>query len=89
MFEDVSGFGAWQRLFFKLEGGILYYWNYPNEIGNKVGNDNSDLSESFKSYHLPEIFYFSVSSIVFSFIIVYCSLLSQQRAASLCGALTA
>lgn len=38
MFEDVSGFGAWQRLYFKLEGGILYYWNYPNEMGSKVGN---------------------------------------------------
>lgn len=38
MFEDVSGFGAWQRLFFKLEGGVLYYWNYPNEMGSKVGN---------------------------------------------------
>ncbi|XP_076848991.1 anillin, actin binding protein 2 isoform X2 [Brachyhypopomus gauderio] len=35
MFEDVSGFGAWRRLFFKLEGTHLMYWNYPNEMGSK------------------------------------------------------
>ncbi|XP_059362822.1 anillin, actin binding protein 2 isoform X2 [Carassius carassius] len=35
MFEDVSGFGAWQRFYFLLEGGHLLYWNYPNEMGNK------------------------------------------------------
>ncbi|XP_052439068.1 anillin isoform X2 [Carassius gibelio] len=35
MFEDVSGFGSWQRFYFLLEGGHLLYWNYPNEMGNK------------------------------------------------------
>ncbi|KTF78735.1 hypothetical protein cypCar_00017986, partial [Cyprinus carpio] len=35
MFEDVSGFGAWQRFYFLLKGGHLLYWNYPNEMGNK------------------------------------------------------
>ncbi|XP_026107296.1 anillin-like isoform X1 [Carassius auratus] len=35
MFEDVSGFGAWQRFYFLLEGGQLLYWNYPNEMGSK------------------------------------------------------
>lgn len=47
MFEDVSGFGAWQRLFFKLEGGIFYFWNYPNEMGNKVGNDTVVMYQIF------------------------------------------
>ncbi len=37
MFEDVSGFGAWQRFYFLLEGGHLLYWNSPNEMSNKVG----------------------------------------------------
>lgn len=37
MFEDVSGFGAWQRFYFILEGGHLLYWNHPNEMGDKVG----------------------------------------------------
>ncbi|KAI5098548.1 anillin isoform X2, partial [Silurus meridionalis] len=44
MFEDVSGFGAWQRLFFKLEGGILYYWNHPNEMGSKPAEGSVSLS---------------------------------------------
>ncbi|XP_062860587.1 anillin, actin binding protein 2 [Trichomycterus rosablanca] len=43
MFEDVSGFGAWQRLFFKLEGGLLFYWNYPNEIGIKPAEGSISL----------------------------------------------
>ncbi|KAM9480887.1 anillin, actin binding protein 2 isoform 1-T1 [Clarias gariepinus] len=43
MFEDVSGFGSWQRLFFKLEGGILYYWNYPNEMGSKPAEGSISL----------------------------------------------
>ncbi|KAK3548906.1 hypothetical protein QTP70_021707, partial [Hemibagrus guttatus] len=44
MFEDVSGFGAWQRLFFQLEGVILYYWNYPNEMSNKPAEGSISLS---------------------------------------------
>lgn len=54
MFEDVSGFGAWQRLYFKLEGGILYYWNYPNEMGSKVGNYTAVLYWVFIEKSLPE-----------------------------------
>ncbi|MCJ8733678.1 hypothetical protein PDJAM_G00226320 [Pangasius djambal] len=46
MFEDVSGFGAWQRLFFKLEGGILYYWNYPNESSSKPAEGSVSLCGS-------------------------------------------
>lgn len=43
MFEDVSGFGAWQRLYFCLEEGHLLYWNHPNEMGDKVGSCNEDI----------------------------------------------
>ncbi|XP_026870902.2 anillin isoform X1 [Electrophorus electricus] len=43
MFEDVSGFGAWQRLFFRLEGALLFYWNYPNEMGSKPAEGSVSL----------------------------------------------
>uniref|UniRef100_A0A8B9JZU7 Si:dkey-30c15.10 n=1 Tax=Astyanax mexicanus TaxID=7994 RepID=A0A8B9JZU7_ASTMX len=43
MFEDVSGFGAWQRLFFKLEGGFFFYWNHPNEMGDKPAEGSISL----------------------------------------------
>ncbi|XP_047678656.1 anillin isoform X2 [Tachysurus fulvidraco] len=43
MFEDVSGFGSWQRLFFKLEGVILCYWNHPSEMGNKPAEGSISL----------------------------------------------
>ncbi|XP_016339076.1 actin-binding protein anillin-like isoform X1 [Sinocyclocheilus anshuiensis] len=43
MFEDVSGFGAWQRFYFLLEGGHLLYWNYPNEMGNKPADGSLSL----------------------------------------------
>lgn len=29
MFDDVSGFGAWHRRWFVLEGNTLYFWTYP------------------------------------------------------------
>jgi len=29
MFDDVSGFGAWHRRWFVLEGNRLAYWKYP------------------------------------------------------------
>lgn len=43
MFEDVSGFGAWQRLYFCLEGGHLLYWNHPNEMGDKPSDGSLSL----------------------------------------------
>uniref|UniRef100_A0A9J8BXY1 Anillin, actin binding protein 2 n=1 Tax=Cyprinus carpio carpio TaxID=630221 RepID=A0A9J8BXY1_CYPCA len=43
MFEDVSGFGAWQRFYFLLEGEHLLYWNYPNEMGNKPADGSLSL----------------------------------------------
>ncbi|TRY99717.1 hypothetical protein DNTS_016533 [Danionella cerebrum] len=43
MFEDVSGFGAWQRFYFRLEGGHLLYWNYPNEMGSKPADGSLSL----------------------------------------------
>ncbi|KAL1257096.1 hypothetical protein QQF64_012641 [Cirrhinus molitorella] len=43
MFEDVSGFGAWQRFYFLLEGGHLLYWNYPNEMGSKPADGSLSL----------------------------------------------
>ncbi|KAK7151820.1 hypothetical protein R3I94_008234 [Phoxinus phoxinus] len=43
MFEDVSGFGAWQRLYFILEGGHLLYWNHPNEMGDKPADGSLSL----------------------------------------------
>ncbi|XP_060779114.1 anillin, actin binding protein 2 [Neoarius graeffei] len=43
MFEYVSGFGAWQRLSFKLEGGVLYYWKYPNEMCSKSAEGSISL----------------------------------------------
>ena len=29
MFDDVSGFGAWHRRWFVLEGNSLSFWKYP------------------------------------------------------------
>ncbi|XP_059421280.1 anillin-like isoform X3 [Carassius carassius] len=43
MFEDVSGFGAWQRFYFLLEGGHILYWNYPNEMGSKPADGSLSL----------------------------------------------
>ena len=31
MFEDVSGFGAWHRRWFALEGHTISYWKYPDD----------------------------------------------------------
>lgn len=75
MFEDVSGFGAWQRLFFKMEGVILCYWNHPNEMGNKVGTSTALLC-------------FLCSTCSYFFVMVCCSPVSLQRAPSLCVAST-
>ncbi|MFT7816879.1 anillin-like isoform X3 [Arapaima gigas] len=35
MFEDVCGFGAWQRRWFSLDGAVLSYWHYPNDECSK------------------------------------------------------
>ncbi|XP_057204145.1 anillin, actin binding protein 2 isoform X2 [Triplophysa rosa] len=43
MFEDVSGFGAWQRLYFCLEAGHLLYWNHPNEMGDTPSDGSFSL----------------------------------------------
>lgn len=71
MFEDVSGFGAWQRLFFKLEGGILYYWNYPNEMGSKVGNGTALIWQivlkNSRQYSFLCCFSFLLSCLLFLF----------------------
>lgn len=32
MFEDVSGFGAWHRRWCYLNGSILNYWKYPDDM---------------------------------------------------------
>lgn len=29
MFNDVSGYGAWHRRWFRLRNGILSFWKYP------------------------------------------------------------
>ncbi|KAK7863262.1 hypothetical protein R5R35_001470 [Gryllus longicercus] len=31
MFEDISGFGAWHRRWFVLNGSVLSYWKYPDD----------------------------------------------------------
>lgn len=36
MFEDVAGFGAWQRRWFLLSGHKLSFWHYPEEERVKV-----------------------------------------------------
>ena len=35
MFDDVSGFGAWHRRWFLLEGNSLAYWKYPENQGKQ------------------------------------------------------
>lgn len=66
MFEDVSGFGAWQRLFFKLEGGFFFFWNHPNEMGSKVKNSTAYTKHTLQIYAYVsfELFFF-VSSLSF------------------------
>lgn len=36
MFEDVSGFGAWNRRWCVLAGNKLCYWKYPDDEKRKV-----------------------------------------------------
>jgi actin-binding protein anillin len=35
MFDDVSGFGAWHRRWFLLQGNSLSYWKYPENQGKE------------------------------------------------------
>lgn len=39
MYEDVTGFGAWHRRWFRLEGGnmMLRYWKYPDDEVEREG----------------------------------------------------
>ncbi|KAG9352632.1 hypothetical protein JZ751_021046 [Albula glossodonta] len=46
MFEDVSGFGAWHRRWFCLEGSSLSYWNYPNDEHTKAAEGSISLASS-------------------------------------------
>ncbi|KAI1904553.1 hypothetical protein AGOR_G00006820 [Albula goreensis] len=36
VFEDVSGFGAWHRRWFRLEDSWLHYWSYPGDERSKT-----------------------------------------------------
>ncbi|KAJ8343895.1 hypothetical protein SKAU_G00312240 [Synaphobranchus kaupii] len=36
VFEDVSGFGAWHRRWFCLDGSRLCYWSYPGDEQSKT-----------------------------------------------------
>lgn len=46
MFEVVHEFGAWHRRFFVLEGGLMSYWNHPNDRGSKPAEGSISLSSS-------------------------------------------
>lgn len=61
MFEDVSGFGAWQRLYFCLEGGHLLYWSHPNEMGDTVGSFKFNTAEcvNLLPFLLTNVFLYS------------------------------
>lgn len=44
MFEDVSGFGAWHRRWCHLNGSILSFWKYPDDMGNVPAIGRIDLA---------------------------------------------
>ncbi|KAJ8417477.1 hypothetical protein AAFF_G00287040 [Aldrovandia affinis] len=46
VFEDVSGFGAWHRRWFCLEGGRLSYWSYPSDEHSKAPEGSISLLAS-------------------------------------------
>ncbi|XP_069957751.1 anillin isoform X3 [Cherax quadricarinatus] len=43
MFEDVGGYGAWNRLWCVLNGMHLRYWRYPDDEGKKEACGQIDL----------------------------------------------
>ncbi|XP_050526506.1 anillin isoform X2 [Daktulosphaira vitifoliae] len=47
MFNDVSGFGAWHRRWFRLRNGMLSFWKYPEhaEDDSKIPLDTIDLNQ--------------------------------------------
>ena len=36
MFEDIGGYGAWNRRWCVLNGTTIKYWKYPNDENRKV-----------------------------------------------------
>ncbi|KAJ8398679.1 hypothetical protein AAFF_G00422070 [Aldrovandia affinis] len=44
MFEDVGGFGVWNRCWFSLKGSGLSYWSYPNYEHSKAAEGNISLA---------------------------------------------
>lgn len=44
MFEDVSGFGAWHRRWCQLNGHLLSYWKYPDDMGKIPAIGHIDLA---------------------------------------------
>uniref|UniRef100_A0A1A9WMV8 PH domain-containing protein n=1 Tax=Glossina brevipalpis TaxID=37001 RepID=A0A1A9WMV8_9MUSC len=43
MYEDVSGFGAWHRRYCCLNGTVLNYWKYPDDVKEKAPMGSIDL----------------------------------------------
>ncbi|XP_066988802.1 anillin-like [Macrobrachium rosenbergii] len=43
MFEDIGGFGAWNRRWCVLSGMFLRYWRYPDDESKKEANGQIDL----------------------------------------------
>ncbi|XP_068229036.1 anillin-like isoform X3 [Palaemon carinicauda] len=43
MFEDIGGFGAWNRRWCVLNGMFLRYWRYPDDESKKEANGQIDL----------------------------------------------
>ncbi|XP_066569971.1 anillin, actin binding protein 2 isoform X2 [Amia ocellicauda] len=53
MFEDISGFGAWHRRWFSLQGSSLSYWNYPNDERSKAAVECINLANCTSSCVKP------------------------------------
>ncbi|XP_061519954.1 LOW QUALITY PROTEIN: anillin, actin binding protein 2 [Phycodurus eques] len=46
MFEVISGYGAWHRRYFILDGCTMLYWNHPNDKESKEAEGVISLSSS-------------------------------------------
>ncbi|XP_061612561.1 anillin, actin binding protein 2 isoform X2 [Phyllopteryx taeniolatus] len=46
MFEVISGYGAWHRRYFILDGCTMLYWNHPNDKESKAAEGVISLSSS-------------------------------------------